>query len=128
MPASIPFYVKISEWEKSRRIWFHVCFPIRSFLVHDFLAKNRTTVLEQPPYSPDLAPCDFFLFNKLKESMRDHHLGSVEAIKEESARILNAIPKSNFQKCFASWKNVCSGVSKQGETTLKGIKILLSDF
>jgi histone-lysine N-methyltransferase SETMAR len=33
-----------------------------SFLVRDFLAKHATTVLPQPPYSPDLAPADFFLF------------------------------------------------------------------
>ena len=30
-----------------------------SYLVRDFLAKHATTVLPQPPYSPDLAPADF---------------------------------------------------------------------
>ena len=33
----------------------------------EFLAKNNIAVLEQPPRSPDLAPCDFFLFPKLKK-------------------------------------------------------------
>ena len=32
------------------------------FLVRDFLAKHATTVLPQHPYSPDLAPADFFCF------------------------------------------------------------------
>ena len=32
----------------------------------EFLAKHETKVIAQPPYSPDLAPCDFFLFPKLK--------------------------------------------------------------
>ncbi|UYV61867.1 hypothetical protein LAZ67_1006888 [Cordylochernes scorpioides] len=32
-----------------------------SLLVRDFLAKNNTLMMPQPPYSPDLAPCDFFL-------------------------------------------------------------------
>ena len=32
----------------------------------EFLAKNNTLVMSQPPYSPDLAPCDFFLLPKLK--------------------------------------------------------------
>ena len=31
-----------------------------------FLKKEKVTVLPQPPYSPDLAPCDLFLFPKLK--------------------------------------------------------------
>ena len=37
-----------------------------SFLVRNFLAKNETTIVPQPPYSPDFAPADFFLFPKLE--------------------------------------------------------------
>jgi hypothetical protein len=35
-------------------------------LVQAFLAKYHVTQVCQPPYSPDLAPCDFWLFPKLK--------------------------------------------------------------
>jgi transposase len=31
-----------------------------SVLVKDFLAKNNVKTLEYPPYSPDLAPADFY--------------------------------------------------------------------
>jgi len=41
-----------------------------SFLVCNFLAKNETTVVPQPPYSPDLAPVDFFPFPKLKSTLK----------------------------------------------------------
>jgi len=41
-----------------------------SFLVRNFLAKNETTVVPQPPYSPDLAPADFFMFSKLKSTVK----------------------------------------------------------
>ena len=37
-----------------------------SAIVTAFLKKEKITVLPHPPYSPDLAPCDFFLFPKLK--------------------------------------------------------------
>ena len=37
-----------------------------SMLLCQFLAKNKTLIMPQPPYSPDLAPTDFFLFSKLK--------------------------------------------------------------
>ena len=37
-----------------------------SAIVTAFLKKEKVTVLPQPPYSPDLAPCDFLLFPKLK--------------------------------------------------------------
>lgn len=33
------------------------------------LAKHFVTVLPHPPYSPDLAPCDYFLFPKLKKPL-----------------------------------------------------------
>lgn len=39
-----------------------------SELVKQFLKSEKVTILPQPPYSPDLAPCDFFLFSKLKKS------------------------------------------------------------
>jgi hypothetical protein len=31
------------------------------FLVREFLANHETTVVPQPPFSPDLAPADFFV-------------------------------------------------------------------
>ena len=43
---------------------------LRSFKVSQFLAKNNMTVMPHPPYSPDLAPCDFFLFPKLQLRMK----------------------------------------------------------
>jgi len=35
-------------------------------LVQAFLAKHHITQVCQPPYSPDLAPCNFWLFPKSK--------------------------------------------------------------
>ena len=45
--------------------------PAHSALkVRNYLAKNKVPVLPQPPYSPELAPCDFYLFPKLKIVMK----------------------------------------------------------
>lgn len=75
-----------------------------SMLVRDFLAKNNTVIMPQPPYSPDLAPCDFFLFPKLKRPMKGKRFATIDEIKSESKNELMAIPKSAFQKCFEDWK------------------------
>ena len=48
--------------------------------VREFLAKN-IPILPHPPYSPDLAPCDFYLFPKLKLKLKGHHFGTVENIQ-----------------------------------------------
>jgi transposase len=37
-----------------------------SAIVSAFLKKEKVIVLPHTPYSPDLVPCDFFLFPKLK--------------------------------------------------------------
>ena len=37
--------------------------------VKNFLKNRGITLIQHPPYSPDLAPCDFWLFNKLKTSL-----------------------------------------------------------
>jgi transposase len=41
-----------------------------SLLIRDFLTKHETTLVPQPPYSPDLAPADIFLFTKLKSILK----------------------------------------------------------
>ena len=38
--------------------------------IREFLAKKNIPVLPHPPYSPNLAPCDFYLFSKLKSNWR----------------------------------------------------------
>ena len=37
-----------------------------SILVTDFFTKMGIKTVPQPPYSPDLAPCEFWLFSKLR--------------------------------------------------------------
>jgi hypothetical protein len=38
--------------------------------VREFLAIKQITVLEHPPYSPDLAPNGFFLLPKIKDILK----------------------------------------------------------
>ena len=38
-------------------------------VVKPFLASENVKVLNYPPYSPDLSPCDFFLFPNLKKML-----------------------------------------------------------
>jgi transposase len=49
-----------------------------ALLIHEFLTNHEATVVPQPPYSPDLAPADFFLFPKLKSSLKGRRFQAVE--------------------------------------------------
>jgi len=66
-----------------------------------FFAKYNIAVLEKPPYSLDLAPCDFFLFPKLlKEVIKRTRFQDSEAIKTAVTRELRTIPEESFQECM----------------------------
>ncbi|GFW79456.1 putative mariner transposase [Trichonephila clavipes] len=57
-----------------------------------------------PPYSPDLSPCDFFLFPKLKNHPKGQHFGTKENIQTAVTDQLKAIPISEFHQCYEEWK------------------------
>ena len=63
-------------------------------IVKKFLANRNVAVLHHPPYSPDLAPADHFLFRKLKFFLKGRHFQTVEEI--QCARELNNISKTAF--------------------------------
>ncbi|UYV82535.1 hypothetical protein LAZ67_21002714 [Cordylochernes scorpioides] len=52
--------------------------------------------MPQPPYSPDLAPCDFFLFPKLKKPMKGRRYATLDEIKTASKEELKKILKNDF--------------------------------
>jgi hypothetical protein len=66
--------------------------------VGEFLATKQITVLEQPAYSPDVAPSDFFLFPKIKEILKGRH-----DIRSNTTAALKAITQNQLQNCFEGW-------------------------
>jgi hypothetical protein len=67
-------------------------------------AENIMITTDHPSYSPDVAPCDFFLFPKVKTVMRGEHFGDVENIKRETTRLLKNLTSQDMQNCFLEWK------------------------
>ena len=68
--------------------------------IFDYLIKNRIVTINYSPYSPDIAPCDFYLFRKLHLAMKGKRYADVDAIQKASTAILNAIPKDDLKKTF----------------------------
>ena len=56
--------------------------------VKQFLDEKQVTTLEHPAYSPDLAPCDFWLFPKLKNVVKGTHFESVDDIQARVTAVL----------------------------------------
>jgi transposase len=75
-----------------------------SLLIHSYLAKHQTATVPHPPYSPDLAPADLFLFPKLKTTLKGRHFQTIEQIEENAIRELRTITESVFKEAFQQWK------------------------
>jgi hypothetical protein len=71
-----------------------------SHLVQSFLAKHGIPVVRQASYSPDMAPCDFWLFPKLKRPLKGSCFDIHEDIMRNMTKELRSLPEEGFQKCF----------------------------
>jgi histone-lysine N-methyltransferase SETMAR len=56
----------------------------RALLVHEFLINRNMLLLPHPPYLPDLAPANFFLFPKLMMQLKGRHFHTTAEIQRKS--------------------------------------------
>jgi len=69
------------QWQNNTWPLHHDNAPANAaLLTRWFLTDNNTTVMTHPPYSPDLAPSDFFLFPKLKMKLKGRRFQTLEEI------------------------------------------------
>jgi transposase len=64
-----------------------------SHLIQSFLAKHGISVVRQAPYSPDISPCDFWLFSKLKRPLNCSRFDSREDIMLNATKELRSLPE-----------------------------------
>ena len=96
-----------------------------AFSVRQLLTNKQVAMLNNPPYSPDLAPCDFWFFPKLKSVVKGVHFASVEDIKDRMTRELRCLAEEDFVDCFGEWQGRMIKCSNLGENILKGTIIFL---
>ena len=76
----------------------------RALVTREFLAHNSIIALPYLPYSPDLAPCNFFLFLKMKLQLKGRRFHRVEKIQWESHNVLGMLREQDFQHEFQEWQ------------------------
>ena len=67
-----------------------------SILVTDHLTKMGIKTVPHPPYSPDLAPCDFWLFTKLRSCRYE----TIEEMKEAVTKVIDMLTQEDFHGAF----------------------------
>ena len=80
-----------------------------SILVTDYLTKMDIRTVPQPPYSPALAPCDFWLFPKLRGCRYE----TIEEMKEAVTKVIDTLKQEDFhgafQKLLEQYKCIAAG-------------------
>ena len=79
----------------------------KSATVQEYLKESGLDVLNHPPYSPDLSPCDFWLFPRLKEMLAGDRFESYCGIGSAVYQCLQHIPKEDYRAAFRKWINRC---------------------
>ena len=67
-----------------------------SILVTDYLTKMGIKTVPLPPYSPDLTPCDFWLFCKLRGCRYE----TIEEIKGAGTKVIDTLTQEDFHGAF----------------------------
>jgi hypothetical protein len=114
---------------KNNNNWFlhHDNAPAHtSLVVRQFLTSKNITVIPHPsPYLPDLAPCDVFLFPKIKLRLKGCRFDTTEEIHAESQEVINTLTFENLQGFTKSWKtrwNRCIVYMPKGTTTKETVE------
>ena len=62
--------------------------------IESFLVKHQITQVTQPHYSPDLVPCDFWLFPKLKSPLQGKRFQTIDEIQKNTVGQLMGIGRT----------------------------------
>jgi len=65
------------------------------------------TALQHPPYSPDLAPCDFWAFPTLKAQLCGKRFSSDDEVKNATAAALKGMSQNSLFHVFESFIKRC---------------------
>ncbi len=69
------------------------------------------STLPQPPYSTDIAPCDFWLFPKLRGSRYE----TIEEMKEAVTKVIDTLTQEDFDEAFEKLLERYKGIAAGGD-------------
>ena len=88
----------------------------------DFPKQEKVKTVPHPPYSPDLAPCDFFLFPRLKKYLTGRRYDSRAALGSGVYQCLMGIPIKYYERAFQRWIKRLKLCIFHGGEYLEGLK------
>ena len=99
-----------------------------SWIVRDVLGEFQWELLPHPPFSPDLAPSDFFLFSKVKEHLKGIYFNETNEAKQAAKIWLTKWSADYFKNGIKGWKHHLEKALTLMETTLKSRLIVTINY
>lgn len=69
----------------------------------EYLNAQNIEIMGHSPYSPDLAPNDFFLIPRVKNKLRGLRFTSAEEAVDAFKNEINNLTREDWRKCFEDW-------------------------
>ena len=106
LPQVLEHQAKSAPTRRRSRLLLHHdnAAPHKARLTVQFLEQQGITLLPHPPYSPDLAPCDFWLFPKIKGAIAGKQFHRIQDLARTVNSELRGIPTSEYRDCFMKWR------------------------
>ena len=86
-------------------LWVHMdnARPHRAKCTALVLEELEIVPLPHPPYSPDLAPSDFWLFGRLKGSLGSTRFSTLEELEKKLNEELHKITTAEIRRVYNEW-------------------------
>lgn len=108
------FNMKQQIWSQTtkRKLWLHLdnSQVLNSSACNEKYDQFGFKRVPHPPYSPDIAPSDFFLFGFIKDKLRGKKFTSPDDLLEAITEILGQISKEDRKRVFSCWIDRCKAV------------------
>ena len=92
---------------------------LNSIFATDYLTKMGIKTVPHPPYSPDLAPCDFCLFPKLRGCRYE----TIEEMKEAVTNVIDTLTQEDLHGTFQKLMERRTSAFQPEEITSKGTRV-----
>ena len=90
-----------------------------SIFVTDYLTKVGIKTVPHPPYTPELAPCDFWLFPKLTGCRYE----TIEEMKDSVTKVIDTLTQEDFHGPSRSCWNGSTSALQPEKITSKGTRV-----
>ena len=85
----------------------------------DVFQRLNINLVDHPAYSPDLAPCEFALFPRLKAQLRGNRFNNEEELRRAVTDFVASIPEQEFKNILVNGVKVGENVFNVRENILR---------